>query len=119
VSTAGPGLVVLYRWKLRAGLEASFVDAWSQVTAILRKDGGSLGSRLHRGDDGIWYGYAQWPSEAVRQDAFGRLRNDTLGARMRAAIESSLPEVVLESVADYLILPAPEQDACGNREGHV
>ena len=37
------------------------------MTEALRVTGGSLGSRLHRGSDGIWYGYAQWPSEETRQ----------------------------------------------------
>lgn len=101
----GRGFVVLYRWRLHAGLEASFVDAWSRVTELLRTDGGSLGSRLHRGSDGIWYGYAQWPSDEARQRAFARVRDADLSAQMRAAIAEALPEVVLESVSDYLILP--------------
>jgi hypothetical protein len=102
---SGPGLVVLYRWRLHPGREASFVDAWSRVTGQLRDEGGSLGSRLHRGGDGLWYGYAQWPDDATRQRAFALSLDPAASAEMRAAIAESLPEVVLESVADYLILP--------------
>lgn len=101
----GPGFVVLYRWRLHPGLEASFVDAWSRITELLLTDGGSLGSRLHRGSDGIWYAYAQWPSDEARQRAFARLHDAALSAQMRAAIADTLPGVVLESVSDYLILP--------------
>jgi hypothetical protein len=104
----GPGFVVLYRWRLRPGLEPSFVEAWSRVTDALRANGGSLGSRLHRGSDGLWYGYAQWPSDEVRQRAFSRSLDPEARGRMRDAIAETLPEIVLESVADYLVSVPPE-----------
>jgi heme-degrading monooxygenase HmoA len=44
-----PGLVVLYRWRVHTGQEDAFVAAWSTITASLRRQCGSLGSRLHRG----------------------------------------------------------------------
>ena len=65
-----PGFVVLYRWRVHAGQEEAFVAAWSTITALLRSQRGSLGSRLHRGSDALWYGYAQWPDAARRQQAF-------------------------------------------------
>lgn len=97
--------MVLYRWRLRPGSETSFIEAWSRVTELLRSTGGSLGSRLHRGGDGIWYGYAQWPDGDTRQRAFARSLDPAASEQMRNAIAESLPEVVLESVADYLVLP--------------
>lgn len=101
----GPGFVVLYRWRLRPGREPSFIAAWSRMTERLRNGGGSLGSRLHRGSDGIWYGYAQWPAEETRRRAFAHPVDPAASADMKAAIAESLPEVVLEPVADYLVLP--------------
>ena len=101
----GPGFVVLYRWRLHPGSEASFVAAWSRITERLRASAGSLGSRLHRGGDGLWYAYAQWPDDETRQRAFAQSLDAAAGAQMRAAIAESLPEVVLEPVADYLVLP--------------
>lgn len=100
-----PGLVVMYRWRLHPGMEASFVESWSRVTELLRKCAGSLGSRLHRGDDGIWYGYAQWPSAEARERAFSQALDPVASARMRTAIAESFPEILLEPVADYLVLP--------------
>ena len=99
------GLVVLYRWKLHPGLEPAFIEAWSRVTELLRSRAGSLGSRLHRGNDGLWYGYAQWPSEELRQRAFAQSLDPAALAQMRSAIVESLPEVLLEPVSDFLILP--------------
>ena len=101
----GPKLVVLYRWRLRPGSEASFIEAWSRVTESLRSRAGSLGSRLHRGNDGIWYGYAQWPNDETRQRAFAQSLDPVASAQMRAAVAESLPEVLLEPVSDYLVLP--------------
>lgn len=98
-----PGFVVLYRWRLHPGSEEAFARAWSRATELLRTRG-SLGSRLHRGSDGLWYGYAQWPSAQARTEAFalGPVDDSAL-AEMRRAIAESLPEIVLEPLADYLV----------------
>ena len=98
-----PGLVVLYRWKLKSGYETQFQNAWTEVTrALLAK--GSLGSRLHHGDDDTWYAYAQWPSADVRQTAFESPSNvDDAIERMNDAIVEYFPETVLEVVADLLL----------------
>jgi hypothetical protein len=98
-----PGFVVLYRWRLHPGSEDGFVQAWSRTTDLLRARG-SLGSRLHRGSDGLWYGYAQWPGAQARAEAFALgPADDAASARMREAIAESLPEIVLEPVADFLV----------------
>jgi hypothetical protein len=101
----GPGFTLLYRWRLRPGMEAAFVEAWTQVSLELRQRG-SLGSRLHRGPDGLSYSYAQWPSEGARAAAFSLPPGDAAArTAMRDAIAESLPELVLESVSDLLVLP--------------
>jgi hypothetical protein len=51
MTRAGPGFVVLYRWRLRPEAEDSFVRAWSRISELLLEQRGSLGSRLHRGSD--------------------------------------------------------------------
>lgn len=100
---SAPGFVVLYRWALKPGHEQQFQDAWSAVTESLLARG-SLGSRLHRGDDGLWYGYAQWPSAEARSRAFGSPSDhEAASAAMAGAIEKSFPEVVLGVVADFLV----------------
>jgi hypothetical protein len=101
--TATDCFIVLYRWRLHAGAEDAFVEGWARITELLRSRG-SLGSRLHRGSDGLWYSYAQWPSEQVRRDIFalGSL-DEEASRRMRTAIAESLPEITLEAQADYLV----------------
>jgi len=103
----GPPFIVLYRWRLHPGTEESFVAAWSRVSDLLRSERGSLGSRLHRGDDGLWYSYAQWPSAKARTDAFALGSVDArAGEQMEQAIAERYPEVVLQPAADFL-LPFP------------
>lgn len=101
----GPGFAVLYRWRVRPEREAAFVEAWSRITEGLLARG-SFGSRLHKSADGLWYAYAQWPSDEVRLAAFAGPPVDAEAREtLRASIEESFPEIVLESVSDFLVLP--------------
>jgi hypothetical protein len=99
----GPGFVVLYRWRLKPGLEQSFVDGWSSVTQSLLARG-SRGSRLHHGSDDIWYAYAQWPSADARRTAFDEPLDDAQAeTRMDDAVAEHFPPVILEVAADYWV----------------
>ncbi|WP_445178067.1 hypothetical protein [Pseudomonas sp. McL0111] len=96
-------IAVLYRWKLHAGKEEAFKEAWTSVSEQLIQRG-SLGSRLHRAADGLWYSYAAWPSIAHRDEAFNREPLDARALKvMSESIAQSYPEVVMEPVADLLL----------------
>lgn len=98
-----PGFIILYRWRLKPGRERDFIDAWSQVTQALLERG-SRGSRLHRGDDGIWYSYAQWPSEEARRIAFDMPSDHAAAsAQMKDAVAESFPDVVLDIESDFIV----------------
>ena len=55
-------IAVLYRWKVKAGAEMAFREAWNAMTETIRVRHGTGGSRLHRTDDGEFVAYAVWPS---------------------------------------------------------
>ncbi len=97
--------VVLYRWRIKEEIERQFVEAWSERTAYLLRQYDSLGSRLHRGDDGIWYSYAQWKSAEQREQAFQAESGIVPETRRKfqEAIKEEFPEVELGIVSDYLI----------------
>ena len=99
--------VVLYRWRVNPSLERQFVENWSATTSYLREKYDSLGSRLHRGSDGIWYSYAQWKSAEQREQAFASESNQVYESqkKFREAIEESFPEIQMEIFSDYLISP--------------
>lgn len=96
-------LTALYRWKIKPGCEQQFVEAWSEITLYYRENHGSYGSRLHRGSDGLFYGYAKWPSAEHRAEAFKTREEHPARPAMVEAIEKSFPEVLLEVAADLLI----------------
>lgn len=101
-----PGFAVIYAWRLKPSMEAQFVQAWSRITELYVAHRGGLGSRLHKGPDGIWVAYAQWPSAQARIAAFaGESLDPIASARMREAVAEAFEEILLEPVADYLILP--------------
>jgi hypothetical protein len=55
--------IVVYRWKLKEGMEDRFRQGWRAATEAISQKYGSLGSRLHKADDGTWVAYAQWPDK--------------------------------------------------------
>lgn len=99
--------VVLYRWRVKPESEDQFIEAWAARTAFWREKYDSLGSRLHRGSDGLFYSYAQWKSKEQRANAFAAETGKASSAaqKMAAAIEESLPPVELEIASDFLIFP--------------
>jgi heme-degrading monooxygenase HmoA len=100
---AKPIFCAIYRWRLHPGAEERFVLAWSRVTQLLRSERGSLGSRLHRGPDDIWYSYTQWPSAEAKAAGLAQPSVDPEAwQQLRDAIAESLPEIVLEPVVDHL-----------------
>lgn len=99
------GFAVIYRARICAGKEEQYIAAWSRITQLLKAERGGLGSRLHRGADGIWYAYAQWSSAQARTDAFALPSLDPEAeALVKDAILEYFPEIVLEPVVDHLCL---------------
>jgi hypothetical protein len=87
---------------LKPGLEKQFTEGWDAVTRYYLENAGSLGSRLHKGDDDVWYAYAQWPSEDARSKAFSSPALSDEVDKMKDAISERLPEVHLAIVSDQL-----------------
>ncbi len=98
------GFAVIYRWRLRKGLEEQFQQSWATITELFLAERGALGSRLHHADDGTWVAYAQWPSreawEASRK--LGPADPSSSGL-MAEAIAESFEPILLAPVQDYLL----------------
>ena len=94
--------VVLYRSKVKPGMEQQFEQGWRHLTIAIREQCGSYGSRLHRGDDGIYYAYAMWPSSQARDDcaAAGLHLAPEAANAMHDAIQEDLPEIRMNLVID-------------------
>jgi hypothetical protein len=100
----GLGFCVIYRARIRPGMEAQYIAAWSTLTSLIRAERGGLGSRLHKGTDGIWYAYAQWPSAQARSDAFALPSvHPAAQADMADCVLEFLPEIPLDPIMDLLV----------------
>lgn len=95
-------IIVLYRWRVDPSKEDIFIENWATVTRHYREHWGSLGSRLHRGSDGIFYGYAKWPDDETREKAFLDESVELSRRHMKDAITETFPPTLLEVVADLL-----------------
>lgn len=99
--------VVIYRWKLKEGMEAQFRENWHRVTEGIARKYGSLGSRLHRVDDGTWVAYAQWPTREARARAMREPPPDVQALyQMHEAIAERYNEMCME-VRDDLLRSEP------------
>jgi hypothetical protein len=98
------GFAVVYQWRLKAGMDGQFMQAWDRLTAMLRDERGARGSRLHRTDNGTLVAYAQWPSrsEWERSCALHKL-DEELSRQMLDAVEETWPPMLLTTVADRLL----------------
>lgn len=98
------GFCVIYRARLHPGMETTYISAWSTLTALIRTERGGLGSRLHLGQDGVWYAYAQWPSAKARSDAFALPSvHPSAQADMMECVLEFLPEIQLDPIEDQLV----------------
>ncbi len=103
---------VSYRFKLlsdNSETRRQFIAVWSGVTDFFRDDCGALGSRLHYGDDGAFYAYAQWPSREVMAGSQEVMPSVEFTALRMKWSELCGPSEVLwqgETVADLLVQPA-------------
>ena len=97
------GFVVIYRWKLHAGMERQFQQAWERATPLLMRHRGALGSRLHKSADGTWIAYAQWPNRHSWELSRALPAVDPEASRQMLEAEAeSYPPILLAPVADFL-----------------
>jgi putative acetyltransferase len=105
---------VLYRWRLKPGAEESFGNAWADMTVLLRKSRGALGSRLHKAEDGTWVAYARWPDKACweKSSREGSV-DEKLSSAMQDAIDERFDPMLLHPVKDLLGDPAAGAEDTG------
>ncbi|MEN8230862.1 MAG: antibiotic biosynthesis monooxygenase [Bacteroidota bacterium] len=93
---------VIYTFKVRPGMEDSFMEGWSCLTEAIRETRGGLGSRLHKSDNGWWVAYAQWPDRQTWESSQTADESPDLEASnlMTEAIEDRVPPILLEPIID-------------------
>ena len=99
--------VAAYRWTVHPGKEEQFRAAWRRGTELIRALYGSLGSRLHRDEEGRFVGVAEWPDRATWQRAFdAKMVYDdpaTRAAFVDAVADAAGEPLLLMDVTDDLL----------------
>jgi Antibiotic biosynthesis monooxygenase len=104
MNTSQTGFAVIYRFKVAAESEGRFISAWERMTEMIRDHRGGRGSRLHRGDDGIIYAYAQWPDRTTFEaDTELPAEAAPLLEVMSQATLERPPTIYLTTIADLLL----------------
>ena len=100
--------VAVYWWRVHPGKEDQFRAAWRRGTELITSRYGSLGSRLHRSEDGRFIGIAEWPDRATWQAAFDAKmvydEPDTRAAFVDAIAEVPPEPMLLLELTDDLTL---------------
>ena len=98
--------VAVYWWRIHPGKEEQFRAAWRRGTQLITEKYGSLGSRLHRDQDGRFVGVALWPDEATWRTAFDAKMvyddPETRAAFVDAIAEAPSEPLLLMEVTDDL-----------------
>jgi len=97
--------VGLYSWKVKEGMEKKFVEDWKYLTDIIYRCHGSLGARLHKGHDGIYYAYAAWPSREASDEFWQNyLLNEEVKQKKlwQGCVEKIFPDLTMECISDLL-----------------
>lgn len=55
---------LIYTFRVKPGMEEAFQRSWAFITEEYKRTRGSLGSRLHRDQDGAFVAIALWPDRA-------------------------------------------------------
>lgn len=103
--------VVIYRGYLKPSYEHEYCAAWKTVANYFIKHRGSLGSSLHKAEDGMWLAYSRWPDKKTRDASWGDHANNDFPDEVKSAIttlkncidtDRELPEIQLDMVEDLL-----------------
>jgi len=65
--------IVLYSFKVKSGEVKNFIESWTELTNLIFKHEGSLGSRLHKRSPLEYVAYAQWPTKDIFESSGGNL----------------------------------------------
>ncbi|GAA4941595.1 hypothetical protein GCM10023314_13240 [Algibacter agarivorans] len=97
--------IILYSFQVKPKQEQNFIAAWKDLTNLIYKYEGSLGSRLHKQKEYQYIAYAQWPDASTFKASGENLPKqeaDTARSLMRAACEKIEILQELDVVEDLL-----------------
>ena len=97
-------LTIIYTFKVVEGKENKFISCWTELTKLIYEFEGSYGSRLHKVNDSLFIGYAQWPDKETYDKSGNNLPEtaNVLRLKMRDCCSEIKPEYEMFIVQDLL-----------------
>ncbi len=95
---------IIYHFEVHPGKEASFIEAWKNLTQLIYQYEGSLGSRLHKKNNEHYIAYAQWPNRKTWENSGSKLPEEAKEYRkiMKEACTSISTQHELQMIEDLL-----------------
>ena len=95
---------VIYSFKIIEGKENDFINAWTELTKLIYRFSGSYGSRLHKTDEQLFVGYAQWSDKETWKDSGDKLPEfaNQIRKQMRESCSEIKTEFEMNVVQDLL-----------------
>ena len=95
---------VIYKFKIKEELTQQFEENWAELTKLIAKHQGGLGSRLHKSDDLNYIAYAQWPDRETWESEFTNMpaHAKEISRKMKEACETNETIFELQVVEDLL-----------------
>ena len=96
---------VIYSFEINPEKRESFIEAWREMTLLIREYEGGLGSRLRQESVSKYIAYAQWPNRATWENASDKLpaSANAIRTRMREACTDISTLHELKMVEDLLV----------------
>lgn len=95
---------VIYQFEVKENRKTQFIEAWEELTQLIYKYEGSLGSRLHAEKDYLFIAYAQWPDRETWKNSGDKLPDhaDEVRAQMKEACVKIVTLHELDCINDLL-----------------
>jgi len=96
---------VIYSFKIKQGKLDNFIEAWKDMTNLIIKYEGGLGSRLHKHSEFEYIAYAQWPNKETWENSGNHLPeiSKSIRSKMRNSCDNIQTLFELNVIEDLLI----------------
>jgi hypothetical protein len=105
METAQNKFSIIYSFRVLDGKEQDFINGWTELTKLIYEFEGSYGSRLHKVDERLFIGYAQWPDKETYDQSGNKLPESaaTYRQQVRASCSEIKTEFELGSIVNDLL----------------
>ena len=90
--------VTAYQWKIKAGKEAQFVEAWTRLTQSIQGSVPKLSAKLHRTIEGGLVGIVEWPSQEIWQSQTSKTIDLSLQKALMDTVENVESLFAMETI---------------------